>query len=280
MMKMSPKTAVPAKKESSSYDRMPVLFVGHGSPMNAIEESVFSEGWREAARSLPKPKAILCISAHWETRDTRVTAMDAPSTIHDFGGFPEALYAMSYPAPGSPDLAAETKRIVRRVPVAMDKEWGLDHGCWSVLCRMYPQAEVPVIQLSLSRRLSPRNHYSLAAELAPLRRQGILILASGNIVHNLGRIVLRGDDFNEPFGLDWALEASDTIKALILEDRHEELADYEKLGSAVALAVPTREHYLPLLYALALKEKDEQISFFNDQAVAGSLTMTSLLIRA
>ena len=277
---MSQKTAVPAHKESSSDDRIPVLFVGHGSPMNAIEESVFSRGWREVARSLPKPKAILCISAHWETRDPRVTAMDSPPTIHDFGGFPEALYAMSYPAPGNPDLAAETKRIVRRVPIGLDREWGLDHGCWSVLSRMYPQAEVPVVQLSLARRLSPREQYALAAALTPLRRQGVLILASGNIVHNLGRVVLRGDDFNEPFGLDWALAASDKIKTLIREDRHEELMDYGRLGRDVALAVPTPEHYLPLLYALALKEEDEQVTFFNDQPVAGSLTMTSLLIRS
>jgi 4,5-DOPA dioxygenase extradiol len=275
---MSPKTIPPPKKGSD--DRLPVLFVGHGSPMNAIEDSVFSEGWRETAKSLPKPKAILCISAHWETRDPRVTAMETPSTIHDFGGFPEELYAMSYPAPGSPALAAETKRIVGRFSVGLDGEWGLDHGCWSVLSRMFPRADVPVVQLSLARRLSPPDHYALAAELSPLRREGILILASGNIVHNLGRIVLRSDDFNEPFGLPWALEASDIIKTLIMEDRHAELAAYEKLGSAVALAVPTREHFLPLLYALALKEEDEQISFFNDQAVAGSLTMTSLLIRA
>ncbi len=276
---MTDKPAASRKKKIIPDNRMPVLFIGHGSPMNAIEDSVFSRGWHEKAQSLPGPKAILCVSAHWETEGPLVTAIDDPPTIHDFGGFPEALYEMRYPAPGSPALAAETKRAVRRVPLGLDREWGLDHGCWSVLCRMYPRAEVPVVQLSLARRLSPADHYALAAELAPLRRKGVLILASGNIVHNLGRVVLRGDNFNEPFGLDWALEASAKIKTLILEDRHEELIAYGKLGSAVALAVPTPEHYLPLLYALALKEEDEQVAFFNDQAVAGSLTMTSLLIR-
>ena len=277
---MTDNPAASQNLKTHTSTRMPVLFIGHGNPMNAIEDNVFSRGWRETAQSVPKPKAILCVSAHWETAGPQVTAMDDPPTIHDFGGFPDALYKMRYPAPGNPALAGETKRTVRKAAVGLDREWGLDHGCWSVLCRMYPRADVPVVQLSLARRLSPREHYALGAELAPLRRQGVLILASGNIVHNLGRVVLRSDDFNEPFGLDWALEASNTIKTLIREERYEELMDYGKLGSAVALAVPTPEHYLPLLYALALKERDERVTFFNDQPVAGSLTMTSLLIRA
>lgn len=277
---MTDNPAASQKQKTHSGARMPVLFIGHGSPMNAIEDSAFSRGWRDMAGTLPKPAAVLCVSAHWETAGPLLTAMENPRTIHDFGGFPDALYAMRYPAPGSPALAGETKKTVRKAALGLDQEWGLDHGCWSVLCRMYPRADVPVVQLSLARRLSPREHYALAAELAPLRRQGVLILASGNIVHNLSRVVLRSDDFNEPYGLDWALEASLKIKTLIREDRHEELMAYEKLGRAVALAVPTPEHYLPLLYALALKEDDEKITYFNDLPVAGSLTMTSLLIQS
>jgi 4,5-DOPA dioxygenase extradiol len=259
---------------------MPVLFLGHGSPMNAIEENAFTQGWRKAAKSIPRPEAILCISAHWETRGPFVTAMEHPQTIHDFGGFPEELYEVRYPASGHPELAEKTRRLVRTPSIGLDREWGLDHGCWSVLSRMYPDAEIPVVQLSLDVRSTPQEHYDLARKLAGLRHQGVLILGSGNIVHNLGRVVLRGEDFNEPFGLGWALEASERIKELILGDRHGELIAYRELGPAVALAVPTPEHYLPLLYALALKEADETVSFFNDQAVAGSLTMTSLLIRA
>ncbi|MGD0783975.1 MAG: 4,5-DOPA dioxygenase extradiol, partial [Candidatus Aminicenantales bacterium] len=268
---MTDDPAASQKAKTHPGVRMPVLFIGHGSPMNAIEDSVFSRGWREMVRFLPKPEAILCVSAHWETEGPLATAMEEPPTIHDFGGFPEALYEMRYPAPGNPSLAGEVKKMGRTTAIGLDREWGLDHGCWCVLCRMFPRADVPVVQLSLARRLSPAGHYALAARLSPLRRKGVLILASGNIVHNLRRVVLRGDDFNEPFGLDWALEASAKIKALIRENRHEELIAYGRLGSSVALAVPTPEHYLPLLYALALKEEDEHVAFFNDQAVAGSL---------
>jgi 4,5-DOPA dioxygenase extradiol len=260
---------------------MPVLFVGHGNPMNAIEDNAFAEGWGRAAQALPKVRAILCISAHWETWGTLVTAMDRPRTIHDFGGFPEELYAVQYPAPGSPDLARETMAAVKKVHISPDRDWGLDHGCWSVLKRMYPRADVPAVQLSLDSAKSPQEHYDLGKELAPLRRKGVLILGSGNIVHNLGRVAIRGrgaDAFNEPFGLDWALEASDLLKRLIEDDDHRALIDYPALGRSVQLAVPSPEHYLPLLYALALKEKDESIAFFNDIPVAGSLTMTSIVI--
>lgn len=249
---------------------MPVLFVGHGSPMNAIEDNDFSRGWREVARALPRPKAILCISAHWETRGTRVTAMDKPRTIHDFGGFPRELFAVHYPAPGSPWLAQETRAAVTKAQVELDSEWGLDHGCWSVLNQMYPDADVPVVQLSLDATQSARHHYELARELSPLRKKGVLILCSGNMVHNLRLI-----DFNAPHGLDWAIEANELFKKLISENRHDELVDYRSLGKAVQLAIPTAEHYLPMLYALALKQPSEAISFFNDVAVGGSLTMTS-----
>jgi 4,5-DOPA dioxygenase extradiol len=260
---------------------MPVLFVGHGNPMNAIEDNEFSRGWHDAAKALPEPVAILCISAHWETWGTLVTAMDKPRTIHDFGGFPQALYDVQYPAPGSPWLAQEAAQAVTNAHVSMDREWGLDHGCWSVLKRMYPDAHVPVVQLSLDASQPAQYHYDLAKNLAPLRDKGVLILGSGNMVHNLGRVVIQGDspsDFNRPFGLPWAIEASATLKKLIVERRHAELVDYQALGRAVQLAVPTPEHYLPMLYALALQREGEALSFFNDQPLAGSLTMTSFTI--
>jgi 4,5-DOPA dioxygenase extradiol len=269
-----------APNPRSTAARMPVLFVGHGSPMNAIEDNEFSRGWREIARTVPRPAAILCISAHWETDGSLVTGMDQPPTIHDFGGFPKALFDVQYLAPGSKSLARDTIGVVKKVAVGIDREWGLDHGCWSVLRRMYPHADIPVVQLSLDRGMTPRHHYELGRELEPLRDRGVLILASGNMVHNLGRVApARNGDFNVPFGFPWALEASELFMSLIDADRHDELIDYRALGSAVQMAVPTPEHYLPLLYALALKGTGESISVFNDVAVAGSLTMTSLLIQ-
>jgi 4,5-DOPA dioxygenase extradiol len=263
-------------------DRMPVLFIGHGSPMNAIEDNEFSRGWRAAAQALPRPHAILCVSAHWETRGTLVTAMQRPSTIHDFGGFPQALYDVEYPAQGSPWLAQETKEAVKTTTVGFDDNWGLDHGCWSVLRQMFPDADVPVIQLSLDHFKPAAYHYDLGRELAPLREKGVLIVGSGNMVHNLRRVVMRGNslsDFNTPFGLDWALEANALFHKLIDTDDHAALVGYQSLGAAVQLAVPTPEHYLPMLYALALKEPGESISYFNDKPLAGSLTMTSLIIQ-
>jgi 4,5-DOPA dioxygenase extradiol len=263
-------------------DRMPVLFLGHGSPMNAIEDSEFSRGWHAVAQALPRPKAILCVSAHWETRGTLVTAMQRPSTIHDFGGFPKALYDVAYPAPGSPWLAQATRDAVKTTTVAFDDHWGLDHGCWSVLRQMYPDADVPVVQLSLDHFRPAAYHYELGRELAPLREQGVLIVGSGNMVHNLRRVVMRSNsvsDFNVPFGLDWALEADALFHKLIDANDHAALIGYQSLGAAVQLAVPTPEHYLPMLYTLALKEPDEAVTYFNDKAVAGSLTMTSLIIR-
>lgn len=260
---------------------MPVLFLGHGSPMNAIEDNEFSRGWKKIARELPRPKAILCISAHWETAGARVAAMDRPSTIHDFGGFPPELYEVQYPAPGSKWLAREVKNAVTKTEVAFDEHWGLDHGCWSVISRMYPEADVSVVQLSMDTSRPSKEHYDLAKELSPLRGKGVLIVGSGNMVHNLGLVEFRGEsmsDFNKPFGFDWAIEASDLFKKLINDNRHDRLIDYHSLGKAVRLAVPTPEHYLPMLYALALKREDESVTFFNDVPVAGSLTMTSFVI--
>jgi 4,5-DOPA dioxygenase extradiol len=256
---------------------MPVLFLGHGSPMNAIEENEFVHGWREIGRTIPRPGAILCISAHWETRGTLVTAMDDPVTIHDFGGFPKALYDVQYPAPGSPGLAKEIKKIIKKTDVGLDEKWGLDHGCWSVVKHLYPEADVPVLQLSLDYNRTPRHHYELAKELAPLRSNGILIIGSGNIVHNLAMVAW--DKMNtDDYAYDWAMEAKEKMKKFILDDDHRSLIEYKSQGREFALSVPTPEHFLPLLYSLALKEENEQVILFNDRSVAGSLAMTSLKI--
>lgn len=254
---------------------MPALFVGHGSPMYAIEENEFVQTWRKLGDELPKPKAILAISAHWETRGTQVTAMKQPQTIHDFGGFPQALFDVQYPAPGSPELANETINIVKHSVVTRDERWGLDHGTWSVIRRIYPDADIPVVQLSLDYNKTPQQHYDLAKELATLRKKGILIVGSGNIVHNLRQVAWDKPD-DEAYGHDWAIEANELVKKLILKGDHQPLINYNSLGSAMQLAAPTPDHFLPLLYTLALKQDDEKVSFFNDKAVMGSLTMTSV----
>lgn len=257
--------------------KMPLLFLGHGSPMNAIEENEFVTGFRDVGKTLPKPKAILCISAHWETRGTFVTAMEKPMTIHDFGGFPQRLFEVQYPAPGSPELALETQKIVTKTTVGLDQKWGLDHGCWSVVKHLYPEADVPVIQMSLDYYQTPQFHYDLAKELAPLRNKGILIIGSGNLVHNLQKVAW--DKLNEVnFGFDWALEANEMMKKYMLSGDHQRLINFKSEGKAFDLAIPTPEHFLPLLYILGLKEDSEKLSIFNDKAVAGSLTMTSLKI--
>jgi 4,5-DOPA dioxygenase extradiol len=257
--------------------RMPVLFVGHGSPMYAIEENEFVRTWRKLGEELPRPKAILCISAHWETNGTLVTAMPKPMTIHDFGGFPKELFEVQYPAPGSPELAIETKRSVTSVTVGLDEKWGLDHGAWSVIRNIYPKADIPVIEMSLDYNKSPQFHYDLAKELSALRDKGVLIIGSGNIVHNLRMVAW--DKMNEPeYGFDWTIYANEKIKQLILNNNHKDLINYSLLGREVQLAVPTPEHYLPLLYTLALKKTSEPVSFFNDKAVMGSLAMTSVKI--
>ena len=255
--------------------KMPVLFLGHGSPMNAIEENEFVRGFRQQAAMLPRPSAILCISAHWETRGTFVTAMEKPRTIHDFGGFPKALFDVQYPAAGSPVLAEETHKLVTQTRIEADHQWGLDHGAWTVLKHFYPEADVPVIQLSLDYRQNAQWHYNLAKQLAPLRHKGVLIVGSGNMVHNLGLVAW--DRLNESgFGFDWALEASEKIKNWIAGGNHSGLINFRSQGKAFDLAIPTPEHYLPLLYSLGLQEKSDEISLFNDQAVAGALTMTSV----
>ncbi|TNE59351.1 MAG: 4,5-DOPA dioxygenase extradiol [Bacteroidetes bacterium] len=261
----------------SGTERMPVLFLGHGSPMNAIEENEFVTGFRKVGGEIPRPNAILCISAHWETQGTYVTAMQQPRTIHDFGGFPKALFDVQYPAPGDPELAKETQTLIKKTEVGLDEKWGLDHGAWSVIKHMYPDADVPVIQMSLDYRQSGRWHYELAQELNALRRKGILVVGSGNMVHNLGRVAW--DRLNEVgFAYEWATEANEKMKSGILSGDHDPLINFRSQGKAFDLAIPTPEHYLPLLYTLALQEKDEEVSLFNDRAVAGALTMTSVKV--
>lgn len=256
---------------------MPTLFLGHGSPMNAIEENDFVRGFRKVAAEIPKPKAILCISAHWETRGTMVTAMKNPPTIHDFRGFPPELYKVQYPANGDPSLAAETKRLVTQTEIGLDQDWGLDHGAWSVIKHLYPLADVPVIQLSLDYTKEPQYHYALAQQCRSLRRKGVLIIGSGNMVHNL-RLVAWNKLNAGAYAYDWAMEASAKMKHFILDRDHHSLIHYDKQGQAFRLAIPTPEHYLPLLYCLALQRENEEARLFNDVPLGGSLTMTSVRI--
>lgn len=267
-------------KISSSFPntaKMPVLFLGHGSPMNAIEENQFVAGFRNLAKSLPQPNAILCISAHWFTKGTKVTAMEMPRTIHDFGGFPKELFAVQYPAKGNLDLAIATKELLLPTEVELDHEWGLDHGAWSVIKHLYPEANVPVIQLSIDYSKSPQYHFELAQQLSALRHKGILIIGSGNIVHNLRLVDFYNMDVDN-YGFDWAIEAREKVNSYLLDGNFQALIDYEKRGTAVQLAIPTPEHYLPLIYTLGLKEKNEELSLFNDKLLGGSLSMTSVKI--
>lgn len=257
--------------------KMPVLFVGHGSPMNGIENNEFSNYWKKLAAEIEKPKAVLCISAHWLTRGTFVTAMDFPKTIHDFGGFPEELYKVNYPVPGDIALATEVSHLITSTPVGLDHDWGLDHGTWTIVRHMYPEADIPVLQLSIDYSKPANYHYELAKELNKLRSKGVLIMGSGNMVHNLGKIAW--DKMTEPnYGFDWAIEMNDIFKRKIESNDHQALIQYEKLSSSALLAIPTPDHYYPLLYSLGLQEKDDSIQFFNDKTVAGSLTMTSVKI--
>lgn len=257
--------------------QMPVLFLGHGSPMNAIEENEFVAGFRKISSEIPQPKAILCISAHWYTRGTMVTAMDIPKTIHDFGGFPDALYEVQYPAPGSPVLAKETAEILAPVVVAQDENWGLDHGAWSVIKHLYPKANVPVIQMSIDYTQPASYHFDLAKRLNSLRQKGILIVGSGNIVHNLGLVDWKNLNKTD-YGFDWAVEARSKINNWMLDGDFQPIIDYTKQGKSIQLAAPSPDHYLPLVYTLGLKTNNDKIALFNDKLLAGSLSMTSVYI--
>lgn len=251
---------------------MPVLFIGHGSPMNGIEDTEFSRRWAQMGQEIPTPKAVLVISAHWYTQGTKITAMEHPKTIHDFGGFPKELFAVQYPAPGNPDLARETASLIH---ASLDHDWGLDHGTWTVVRHMYPKANIPVLQLSIDYSKGPQYHYDLAKELYALRRKGVLIIGSGNLVHNL-RMVAWDRLGDKEYGYDWALDINDQFKHLISSREHKPLINYTQLGKSALLAIPTPDHYLPLMYTLGLQSDKDNISFFNDKAVGGSLTMTSV----
>ena len=264
-------------QQFNNTEKIPVLFLGHGSPMNAIEENQFVQGFRNISREIPKPNAILCISAHWFTNGTFVTAMLNPKTIHDFYGFPKELFEVNYPAPGSPELARETAELLLPEIVEEDHSWGLDHGAWSVIRHLYPNAEIPVIQLSIDYSKPPQYHFDLAKKLQKLREKGILIIGSGNIVHNL-RMVDWKNINTVGAGWDWAVEAREKTNNWLLDGNFRNLIDYQKQGIALQTAVPSPDHYLPLIYSLGLKEKSENLSLFNDELIGGSLSMTSVRI--
>jgi 4,5-DOPA dioxygenase extradiol len=252
--------------------RMPLLFMGHGSPMNAIEDNEFSRSWIALGKTLPRPKAILCVSAHWESMGTQTTAMEKPRTIYDFYGFPPDLYEKTYPAPGSPALAGRILELLGTGGMSLDLKWGLDHGTWSVLSRLFPKAEIPVVQLSLDVNKNSQEHYELGRQLKPLRDEGILIMGSGNIVHNLRMVVF------EDIAYDWAVAFDGMVKQSILDGNHDSLIQYHKLGREAALSINSAEHYKPLLYVLGAQDPGEPVSFFAEKVWGGSVSMRSVMI--
>lgn len=258
-------------------EKMPVLFIGHGSPMNGIEDNEFSRTWAKMGQEIARPKAVIVISAHWLTRGTHITAMDFPKTIHDFGGFPQALFEVQYPAPGNPELAAQAAKLVASTNVGLDHDWGLDHGTWTVVRHMYPDADIPVLQLSIDYGKPAEYHYNLAKELYSLRKKGVLIIGSGNMVHNLRMIDWH--KLREPeYGYDWAIEMNAVFKQNINNANHKALINYHSLNKASLLAIPTPDHYYPLIYSLAFQDDNDTVAFFNDKLVGGSLNMTSVKI--
>lgn len=255
--------------------RMPSLFFGHGNPMNAIQENAFTDAWAAIGRSLARPRAILCVSAHWYPPATLVTAMSAPRTIHDFGGFPRALYEVQYPAPGDGVLARRVQELLSPVPVGLDEGWGLDHGTWSVLCHLVPDASVPVVQLSMDETRAASFHYDLGRRLAPLRDEGVLIMGSGNLVHNLHAYAW-GRKLVEPF--DWAVRFERDARERMRAGDHGPLVQYDALGKDALLSVPTPDHYLPLLYVLGTQSPGEAVTFPVEGVDGGSVSMLSVRI--
>ena len=254
---------------------MPAIFFGHGSPMNTLESNRYTQTWRRLGEAAGKPKAILCISAHWYTRGTEVTAMERPKTIHDFYGFPQELFDVQYPAPGDPALAARVRELLAPVEVGLDQSWGLDHGTWSVLKHAFPDADVPVVQLSIDGTQPAAFHHALGARLAPLRDEGVLIAGSGNVVHNLGVMRRNG---GSPY--DWAVRFNDYVRDAIATGHYGRLIGYEQAGQDARMAVPTPEHYLPLLYVLGSQQSDESASFAVDGLELGSIGMLSVAVGA
>ena len=254
---------------------MPAVFVGHGNPMNALTDNPYAEKWAAIGKAIPRPKAILCISAHWYISATAVTAMPYPKTIHDFGGFPPELFALEYPAPGDPPLAERVKALLAQLHVGLDQHWGLDHGAWSVLCRMFPKADIPVVQLSIDERQPPAFHYALGKQLSVLRDDGVLVVGSGNVVHNL-REYAWGKSGSQAY--DWAVRFDATVREAILSGHDEKLVEYRKLGDDAKLSIPTPDHYLPLLYILGLRRKDDPVTFPVEGFDGGSMSMLAVQV--
>jgi 4,5-DOPA dioxygenase extradiol len=258
-----------------SPGRMPAVFFGHGNPMNALLENPYTKAWAAIGAALPRPKAILCISAHWFVPETGVTISTAPRTIHDFGGFPRELYAVNYPAPGDPSLARRVQEMLAPLPVTLDDRWGLDHGTWSVLCHVYPKADVPIVQLSIDEREPASFHYEIGRRLAALRDEGILIVGSGNLVHNLHAFAW-GRHAVDPF--DWAVRFEQQAREMISAGETRPLVDYERLGKDAHLSIPTPDHYLPLLYVIATRQSDDAISYPVEGVDGGSVSMLAVRV--
>lgn len=255
--------------------RLPAIFIGHGNPMNALLANQYTDAWRGIGAHLPRPKAILSISAHWFVPETGVTVTTAPRTIHDFGGFPRELYAVQYPAPGDPELARRVQKLLAPLPVRLDESWGLDHGSWSVLKHVYPAADIPVVQLSIDESQPASFHYEIGRQLAPLREEGVLILGSGNLVHNL-HTYSWGRHTQQAY--DWAVEFEQEARQMLVAGEHQPLVHYERLGNEARLSIPTPDHYLPLLYVAATAQSGEQVSFPVEGVDGGSISMLAVQV--
>jgi len=255
--------------------RQPAIFFGHGNPMNALLDNAYTRAWAAVGAAIPRPQGILCISAHWFVPETGVTVSTAPRTIHDFGGFPPALYQVRYPAPGDPVLARRVQRLLAPLPVTLDDRWGLDHGTWSVLTHVYPKADVPIVQLSIDEREPASFHYDVGTRLAPLRDEGVLIVGSGNLVHNLHAFAW-GQHNVEPF--DWALRFEQQARGMIVAGEQAPLVAYDRLGRDALLSIPTPDHYLPLLYVIATRQQDDAVSFPVEGVDGGSVSMLAVRV--
>jgi 4,5-DOPA dioxygenase extradiol len=254
---------------------LPAIFLGHGNPMNALLRNLYTEAWRRLGETIPRPRAVLAVSAHWYVPEVGVTVTTAPRTIHDFGGFPRELYQVQYPAPGDPDLARHVQQMLAPIPVRLDESWGLDHGTWAVLCHVYPAADVPVVQLSIDERQPASFHYEVGKRLATLRDEGVLIVGSGNLVHNLHAYAWGRHDV-EPF--DWAVRFEEQARAMLVAGEHEGLVDYERLGRDAVLSIPTPDHFLPLLYVIATRQQDDQVTFPVEGVDGGAVSMLGVRI--
>jgi 4,5-DOPA dioxygenase extradiol len=254
-------------------ENLPAIFFGHGNPMNAVSSNAYTEAWRRMGTKVPRPRAILCVSAHWFVPTTSVTISTAPRTIHDFGGFPRELYEVRYPARGDPALARRVQQMLAPLPVELDDSWGLDHGTWSVLCHVYPEADIPVVQLSIDETQPPPFHYEIGRKLAPLRGEGVLVVGSGNLVHNLHAYAW-GRHVPEPF--DWAIRFENKARDLLVAGDHQPLVDYETLGRDALLSIPTPDHYLPLLYVIGTRQRDDVATFPVEGIDGGSVSMLTV----